>query len=85
MTQQVADFFADTLADQPEDWHMMQPFFADRTPDDREADVAGVHCGSGWSVPTRSRPGRRAEPRARPGPSSASSRATNRTCWLPGR
>jgi KDO2-lipid IV(A) lauroyltransferase len=29
MTQQIADFFADTLADQPEDWHMMQPFFAD--------------------------------------------------------
>ena len=29
MTQQVADFFAVTLADQPEDWHMMQPFFAD--------------------------------------------------------
>ena len=29
MTQQVADFFADTLADQPEDWHMMQPFFAE--------------------------------------------------------
>ena len=29
MTQLVADFFADTLADQPEDWHMMQPFFAD--------------------------------------------------------
>ena len=29
MTQEVADFFADTLAEQPEDWHMMQPFFAD--------------------------------------------------------
>jgi lauroyl/myristoyl acyltransferase len=31
MTQQVADFFAARIAEQPEDWHMMQPFFA--TPD----------------------------------------------------
>ncbi len=29
MTQQVADFFAATIMDQPEDWHMMQPFFTD--------------------------------------------------------
>jgi lauroyl/myristoyl acyltransferase len=29
MMQQVADFFADTIARQPEDWHMMQPFFPD--------------------------------------------------------
>jgi phosphatidylinositol dimannoside acyltransferase len=29
MTQQVADFFAATLSDRPEDWHMMQPFFAE--------------------------------------------------------
>ena len=29
MTQEVADFFARTMAEQPEDWHMMQPFFAD--------------------------------------------------------
>jgi KDO2-lipid IV(A) lauroyltransferase len=28
MTQQVADFFTQTLAEQPEDWHMMQPFFS---------------------------------------------------------
>ena len=30
MMQDVADFFADTIARQPEDWHMMQPFFPDR-------------------------------------------------------
>lgn len=28
MTQRVADFFASTIARQPADWHMMQPFFA---------------------------------------------------------
>lgn len=37
MTQAVADFFVATLARQPEDWHMLQPFFpadaALRTPD----------------------------------------------------
>lgn len=27
MTQDVADFFARTIAEQPEDWHMLQPFF----------------------------------------------------------
>jgi len=27
MTQEVADFFVATLARQPEDWHMLQPFF----------------------------------------------------------
>jgi phosphatidylinositol dimannoside acyltransferase len=27
MTQQVADFFAERIAEQPEDWHVMQPFF----------------------------------------------------------
>jgi KDO2-lipid IV(A) lauroyltransferase len=27
VTQEVADFFTRTLAEQPEDWHMMQPFF----------------------------------------------------------
>jgi phosphatidylinositol dimannoside acyltransferase len=32
MMQEVADFFADTIARQPEDWHMMQPFFSDREP-----------------------------------------------------
>ena len=32
MMQAVADFFADTIAGQPEDWHMMQPFFPDREP-----------------------------------------------------
>jgi phosphatidylinositol dimannoside acyltransferase len=32
MMQDVADFFAETIARQPEDWHMMQPFFADRKP-----------------------------------------------------
>jgi phosphatidylinositol dimannoside acyltransferase len=30
MTQQVADFFAERIAEHPEDWHMLQPFF-DRT------------------------------------------------------
>ena len=30
MMQDVADFFAETIARQPEDWHMMQPFFVDR-------------------------------------------------------
>jgi phosphatidylinositol dimannoside acyltransferase len=29
MMQEVADFFADTIAKQPQDWHMMQPFFLD--------------------------------------------------------
>jgi KDO2-lipid IV(A) lauroyltransferase len=32
MMQDVADFFADTIAKQPEDWHMMQPFFLDQRP-----------------------------------------------------
>jgi phosphatidylinositol dimannoside acyltransferase len=32
MMQDVADFFAETIAEQPEDWHMMQPFFSDRKP-----------------------------------------------------
>ena len=27
MTQQVADYFADAIAERPEDWHMLQPFF----------------------------------------------------------
>jgi len=27
MTQEVADFFAARIAEQPEDWHMLQPFF----------------------------------------------------------
>ncbi|MCW2809710.1 MAG: KDO2-lipid lauroyltransferase [Friedmanniella sp.] len=31
MTQEVADFFADTIAEAPADWHMLQPFFG-RTP-----------------------------------------------------
>jgi lauroyl/myristoyl acyltransferase len=31
MTQEVADFFAARIAEQPQDWHLMQPFFdADR-------------------------------------------------------
>jgi phosphatidylinositol dimannoside acyltransferase len=32
MMQEVADFFADTIGRQPEDWHMMQTFFPDRQP-----------------------------------------------------
>jgi KDO2-lipid IV(A) lauroyltransferase len=27
MTQDVADFFAARIAERPEDWHMLQPFF----------------------------------------------------------
>ena len=33
MTQQVADVFAERIAEQPQDWHLMQPFF-------QRADVA---------------------------------------------
>ena len=32
MMQDVADFFAEIIARQPQDWHMMQPFFSDRKP-----------------------------------------------------
>jgi lauroyl/myristoyl acyltransferase len=31
MTQRVADFFAARIAEQPQDWHMLQPFFPDTT------------------------------------------------------
>jgi lauroyl/myristoyl acyltransferase len=34
MMQQVADFFADTIAKHPQDWHMMQPFFDQQTLDE---------------------------------------------------
>jgi phosphatidylinositol dimannoside acyltransferase len=37
MMQQVADFFADTIAKQPQDWHMMQPFFFDQQTSAEEA------------------------------------------------
>ncbi len=37
MMQDVADFFADTIAKQPADWHMMQPFFTDHEPPVEEA------------------------------------------------
>ena len=33
MTQDVATFFAEQIARQPEDWHMMQPFFSTAAPD----------------------------------------------------
>jgi len=33
MTQDVATFFAQEIARQPEDWHMMQPFFSPAPPD----------------------------------------------------
>jgi phosphatidylinositol dimannoside acyltransferase len=36
MMQDVADFFADTIVRQPEDWHMMQPFFVDLEAPTRE-------------------------------------------------
>ena len=29
MTQELADFFAARIAEQPQDWHLMQPFFAE--------------------------------------------------------
>lgn len=35
MTQDVATFFADQIAQQPEDWHLMQPFFP-------QVEVAGA-------------------------------------------
>jgi len=37
MMQQVADFFADTIAKHPQDWHMMQPFFVDQQTSGEEA------------------------------------------------
>jgi lauroyl/myristoyl acyltransferase len=37
MMQQVADFFADTIAKHPQDWHMMQPFFVDQPTSSEEA------------------------------------------------
>ena len=37
MMQQVADFFADTIAKQPQDWHMMQQFFFDQQTSAEEA------------------------------------------------
>jgi KDO2-lipid IV(A) lauroyltransferase len=42
MVQNVADFFVRTIATQPEDWHMMQPFFrgADQTPSTPEPNAA---------------------------------------------
>ena len=32
MTQELADFFAARIAEQPQDWHLMQPFFPEVTP-----------------------------------------------------
>jgi lauroyl/myristoyl acyltransferase len=37
MMQQVTDFFADTIAKHPQDWHMMQPFFFDQQTSGEEA------------------------------------------------
>jgi lauroyl/myristoyl acyltransferase len=37
MMQQVADFFADTIAKHPQDWHMMQPFFFNQQTSGEEA------------------------------------------------
>jgi phosphatidylinositol dimannoside acyltransferase len=42
MTQDVADFFVATIARQPEDWHMMQPFFP------ADAAVPAVHANPVW-------------------------------------
>jgi len=36
MMQEVADFFADTIAKQPADWHMMQPFFLSKKMPDED-------------------------------------------------
>ena len=38
MMQEVADFFAETIVRQPEDWHMMQPFFFDHETQSREVE-----------------------------------------------
>ena len=38
MMQEVADFFAETIVRQPEDWHMMQPFFFDHETRSREVE-----------------------------------------------
>ncbi|WP_375431893.1 phosphatidylinositol mannoside acyltransferase [uncultured Friedmanniella sp.] len=39
MTQEVADFFAARIAEQPQDWHLMQPFFD-------AAPYANPHAGA---------------------------------------
>ena len=58
MMQDVADFFADTIARQPEDWHMMQPFFSDRAPveegsvtEPRRPLRVGMVCPYSFDVP----------------------------------
>ena len=58
MMQDVADFFADTIARQPEDWHMMQPFFPDRranqggsVTDLRRPLRVGMVCPYSFDVP----------------------------------
>ena len=54
MTQQVADFFAARIAEQPEDWHMMQPFFAGRGRDERLASSSlriGLVCPYSFDTP----------------------------------
>ena len=52
MMQEVADFFADTIARQPEDWHMMQPFFSDRKPtQEARGPTRAFPFASGWCVP----------------------------------
>ena len=33
MVQELADFFAAAIAEKPEDWHMLQPFFPDSVPE----------------------------------------------------
>ena len=46
MTQQVADFFAARIAEAPQDWHLMQPFFPptqDRPTGRRLADGVAAH------------------------------------------
>ena len=59
MMQDVADFFADTIARQPEDWHMMQPFFVDHATPCRGGSVTdtanglriGLVCPYSFDVP----------------------------------
>ena len=80
MTQEVADFFTRTLAEQPEDWHMMQTFFkADASAAFLSTEDAPVRSAPVIGRPLQHRPGlpvlvrgsgRRAEPCARPGPLS---------------
>ena len=84
MTQDVADFFAAPSLPQPEDWHMLQPFFsvrprpiADPTEPDGRPLRVGLVCPYSFD-----RPGgvqNHVLGLAR----TCASAATTRTCWPP--